>query len=258
MRVEQLGDGRPEVAVVGAIHGDEPSGARAIARILIESPAVEWPVRFVIANQEALDRRIRYVDADLNRAFEGDGDPSDHEYGLAQRLADELAGCTVLSIHSTQSHPGPFGIVPADSPAEGDLARRLPIEALVEVEEEEGRPFAIEAAELIEVEAGYQKSPAAAANAYRLLRGFLEATGVLAGTREFQEVSTYRLGDPIEKPQAERYQVYAENFTRVERGEVYAAADGRELRAEESFYPVLFSSHGYSDIFGYAGQLIEA
>jgi hypothetical protein len=93
--------------------------------------------------------------------------------------------------------------VAADSPVRGDLARRLPIEALVEVEEEEGRPFAIEAAELIEVEAGYQKSPAAAANAYRLARAFLEATGVLAGTREPREVTTFGLGDPIAKPRAE-------------------------------------------------------
>jgi predicted deacylase len=257
MRIEQVGEGTPDVAVVGAIHGDEPCGARAIARLLIESPAVERPVTFVIANQEALDRGVRYVDADLNRAFEGDGDPTDHEYGLARRLAEELAGCTVLSIHSTQSHPGPFGIVAADSPTRGDLARRLPIEALVEVEEEEGRPFAIEAAELIEVEAGYQKSPGAAANAYRLARAFLEATGVLGGTRESREVPTFDLGDPIEKPRAERYEVFAENFTRVERGEVYAAADERELRAEEPFYPVLCSARGYPDIFGYAGQLIE-
>jgi len=257
MRVAQLGEGHPDVAVVGSIHGDEPCGARAIERLLIEEPPLERPVTFVIANEEALDRGVRYVDADLNRAFEDGGDPRDHEYGLARRLAEEIAGCTVLSIHSTQSHPDPFGIVNADDEGAGNIVRRLPIEALVEVAENEGRPFAIEAAELMEVEAGYQQSPRASANAYRTARAFLEATGALPGRREHREVPTFTLGDPIEKPTAERYQVFAENFDRVEPGEVFAAADERELRADTPFYPVLFSANGYRDIFGYAGQLVE-
>jgi len=258
MRVTQLGDGRPEIAVVGAIHGDEPCGARAIERILIEKPLLEKPVTFVVANEKALDRGVRYVDADLNRAFEDGGDPRDHEYGLARRLAEVLAGCTVLSIHSTQSHPEPFGIINAEADAAADIVRSLPIEALVEVTENEGRPFAIEAAELMEVEAGYQKSPRASANAYRVTRAFLEATGALPGAREPREVPTFSLGDPIAKPAATRYEVFAENFARVEAGEVFAAADEHELRADTPFYPVLFSANGYRDIFGYTGQRADA
>ena len=257
MRVVHLGGDRPEIAVVGAIHGDEPCGARAIERLLIEKPDLQKPVAFVIANEKALDRGVRYVDADLNRAFEDGGDPRNHEYGLARRLAEELAGCTVLSIHSTQSHPESFGIVNAGAEGAGAIVRRLPIEALVEVTENEGRPFAIEAADLMEVEAGYQRSPRASANAYRAVRAFLRATGALPGKRERREVPTFSLGDPIEKPAAKRYEVFAETFARVEAGEVFAAADDRELRAETPFYPVLFSANGYRDIFGYTGQRID-
>jgi succinylglutamate desuccinylase len=257
MRVAHLGGSRPEVAVVGSIHGDEPCGARAIERLLIEKPSVEKPVKLVVANEEALDRGVRYVDADLNRAFEDGGDPRDHEYGLARRLAEELAGCTVLSIHSTQSHPRPFGIVTADAVGGGESVRGLPSEALVEVTESEGRPFVIEAADLMEVEAGYQQSPRASANAYRAARAFLEATGVLPGQRTPSEVPTFRLGDAIEKPAATRYEAFAKNFARVEAGEVFAVADERELRAENPFYPVLFSAHGYRDIFGYTGQRVD-
>jgi predicted deacylase len=254
MRVAQLGGNRPEVAVVGSIHGDEPCGARAIERLLIEKPTVEKPVKLVIANEKALDRGVRYVDDDLNRAFEDGGDPRDHEYGLARRLAEELAGCTVLSIHSTQSHPQPFGIVNAEETDGAEIVRRLPIEALVEVTEHEGRPFAIEAADLMEVEAGYQQSPRASANAYRAARAFLETTGVLPGRRDPSDVPIFRLGDPIEKPAASRYEVFVENFDRVDAGEVFATADDRKFRAEDPFYPVLFSAHGYQDIFGYTGQ----
>jgi predicted deacylase len=257
MQVAQLGGGHPEVAIVGSIHGDEPCGARAIERLLIEKPAVEKPVKLVVANEKALHRGVRYVDADLNRAFEDGGDPRDHEYGLARRLAEELAGCTVLSIHSTQSHSRPFGIVNADADRAGGIVRCLPIEALVEVAESEGRPFVIEAADLMEVEAGYQQSPQASANAYRAARAFLQTTGVLPGERTPGEPATFRLGDPVEKPAATRYEVFADNFARVEAGEAFAAADERELRAENPFYPVLFSANGYRDIFGYTGQRVD-
>ena len=42
MRVETLGEGEPEVAVVGAIHGDEPCGATAVEAVLETDPDVEW------------------------------------------------------------------------------------------------------------------------------------------------------------------------------------------------------------------------
>lgn len=257
MRVTQLGRGTPSVAVVGAIHGDEPCGARAIERVLIEDPDVRRPVKFVVANERALEGGVRYIDADLNRAFKPGGDPRDHEHGLAHRLAEELAGCTVLSLHATQSHSEPFAIVNDIDPAIKDLIHWLPIEALVTVSALEGRPFAIEDASLIEVEAGYQQSAAASQRAYRTVKAFLRATNVLPGTESLRTVPTFKLGVPVEKPPAETYDVFVENFRRVSRGEVYARADNRELQAEMPFYPILFSADGYRDIFGYAGELIE-
>lgn len=257
MRVTQLGTGAPVVAVVGAIHGDEPCGARAIERLRLEAPDVDRPVKLIVANERALERGVRYVDTDLNRSFDDDGDPADHEYRLARRLADELSGCTALSIHSTQSHPEPFGIVNGAGADVADVIRRLPIEALVTVRDPEGRPFAIEAAQLLEIEAGRQQSPAASRNAYRATRAFLQAMDVLSGEPPRREVPTFGLGDPIEKPPASEYTVCAENFSRVAQGDVFARADDRELRAAASFYPVLFSAGGYSDIFGYAGERID-
>jgi len=69
MRVETLGEGEPEVAVVGGIHGDEPCGPRAIEAFLRDPPPVERPVEFIVANEEALARNLRYVEEDLNRAI---------------------------------------------------------------------------------------------------------------------------------------------------------------------------------------------
>ncbi|MUW15030.1 succinylglutamate desuccinylase [Halorubrum sp. CBA1125] len=263
MDVHDLGDGEPEVAVVGAIHGDEPCGARAVERLLDADPAVERAVRLVLANEAALDAGERFLDADLNRAFPGDADADAHETRLAAEVLAAIEGCTTLAIHSTQSYAGPFAVVDSMDEVARAVAPHLPVDAVIQTDAfTEGR--LIEHPHTIEVEAGLQGSAEAADNAYWLTRAFLAATGVLpapgadgvvdAGGREAVEV--FRLRDRIPKPAAETYEVFARNFERVAAGERFAAADGDAIRADEPFYPVLLSPYGYRDQFGYVADRV--
>lgn len=254
MRVAQLGKGDPSLAIVGGIHGDEPCGVRAIERILADQPAVTRPVKLVVANEEALDRGVRYVDADLNRAFDADAPSDAHERHLADRLRTEIEGTTTLSIHSTQSYHNPFAITSGAGLEIEAIVPRLSVDAIVNAGPAvNGRIFEA-AANIIEVEAGHQGSEAAAENAYRLSREFMTAAGALPGDTVPKEVPLFELGSPIEKPEASAYEVFAENFTRVDRGDPIAAADDHRVVAEESFWPVLLSAYGYRDIFGYQSQ----
>ncbi len=268
MDIIELGEGRPEVAVVGAIHGDEPCGARAIDRLIREGPSVERPIKLIIANEEALAENERYLDEDLNRAFPGDPNADTHEGRLAHRVQSELTGCTTLAIHSTQSYAGPFVVVDSMDEVARGIAPHLPVDSIIQTDEfTEGR--LIEHPHTLEVEAGIQGSDTAADNAYQLVRAFLAATGALAmpgmgaestagvidlGTRE--KVDVFRLRDRIPKPPAEEYEGFANNFRRVEDGERFAAADGDPLVAEEPFYPVLLSAYGYVDQFGYVADKV--
>ncbi|MGM0398972.1 MAG: succinylglutamate desuccinylase [Halobacteriota archaeon] len=254
MRVAQLGAGQPEVAVVGSIHGDEPCGATAIERLIEDDPPVRKPVKLIIANDEALERDVRYVDADLNRSFDDDVPDDALERGLAEQLATELRGTTALSIHSTQSYPYPFAISAGIEEHVRAIAPKLSVRALVDTgSPNEGRVFETDA-DIIEVEAGLQKSDAAAENAYRLVREFLTATRVLPGETTSKELPLYQMGEPIEKPEAAAYEVFAENFSRVEADEPFASADGVRISDPTPFYPVLLSAYGYEDIFGYRGE----
>jgi len=253
MRTYTLGDGPPEVAVVGGIHGDEPCGVRAVERLVADDPPVERSVKLVVANERAVDADTRYVDTDLNRAFDDDAEAG-HEARLARGLAAEIRGMTTLSLHSTRSYADPIGIVNGTTGRAGDIVSRLPVDAVVDVSGPEGRPFAIEATPLVEAECGLQGSDEAADNAERLVRAFLAATGALPPAPEPRRLPAFRLGDSISKPPAERYEVHADNFRRVEPGEAYASADGCSLVADEPFYPVLFSAEGYEDIFGYVAE----
>ncbi|WP_135820795.1 M14 family metallopeptidase [Halostella litorea] len=255
MRVEQRGEGTPEVAVVAGVHGDEPCGVRAVERLLDEPLTVDEPVKFVVANEEAIERGERYVDTDLNRAFPGDPDSDEHERRLAAALSEEIEGCLTLAIHSTQSYAEPFAVVDGID----DLAREIPpqlsVTALVETSEYiEGRIFV--ATDAVEIEAGLQGSAQAEENALRVTREFLTATGVLPGETVRREVPVYKLVRAIDKRPASKYEVYAENFERVPAGTPFAAVDGESVTAETDFYPVLLSAHGYSSVFGYAAERV--
>jgi succinylglutamate desuccinylase len=260
MRIEQLGEGTPEIAVVASIHGDEPCGVRAVERILAESPAVERPVKFIVANEAALEQGTRYVEKDLNRAFPGDPDADTHEGRLAADLAREIRDCTTLSLHSTQSYAEPFALVDTVDAVARSVCPYLPVSVVVETEaQSEGR--LIEYPHIVEVECGLQGSDEAAENAYELICGFLRATGALADDEPVAgddrgDVIVYRLGKPIPKEAADTYEVFAENFEQVPAGEAFAAADDRELIADEAFVPVLLSPYGYEDVFGYQAERV--
>ncbi|WP_411966770.1 succinylglutamate desuccinylase/aspartoacylase family protein [Haloferax sp. YSSS75] len=279
MRIYELGDGTPEVSVVGSIHGDEPCGARAIERFVAEDPDVERPVKLIIANEEALEEDVRYLDEDLNRAFPGDPHADSHERRLAHDLGREVHRTTAFSLHSTQSYAEPFAIVDTVDAISRSILPRLPVDVAVETNNfAEGR--LIEHAHTIEVEAGLQKSEEAAENAYWLIRAFLTATNVLpapvvAGdggndtvesqttddrlklaAPEEDSLEVFKLLERLPKPEANEYEVLATNFEPVERGALFARADDELFEADDDFYPVLLSAYGYSDIFGYAGERV--
>jgi len=256
--VEQLGTGDPEIAVVGGIHGDEPCGEHAVRTLLDERPAVQRPVKFVLANELARDRNERYVEADLNRAFPGDPDAPTHEGRLAAAVAEELRGCTVLGLHSTQSYEGMFALVDEIGPTARSVCPHLSIDAVVETTgANEGRIYSV-IPEAIEVECGFQGSAQAAENAVQVTREFLAATGVLpeeGGPRQ-TDLPVFRLRGPIPKRAADTYDVYVSNFEEVTAGEVFAAVGEENVVAEEPFHPVLLSSDGYEDVFGYRAERV--
>jgi predicted deacylase len=256
MRVREFGDD-PEVAVVAGIHGDEPCGPDAVEALLDDRPTFDRPVKFVVANEEALERGVRYLDDDLNRAFPGDADAESHERRLARRLLAELDGCTTLALHSTQSYAHPFALVDTVGPTAAAVCARLPIDAVVETALYAGGRL-IDYQGVIEVECGLQWSAAAAENATDIVRSFLSVTGVLPdeSTADGGDAPVFRLTGRVSKAPANDYDVFVENFERVEPGVPFASADGEERVAEEAFYPILMSAEGYEDVFGYAGERV--
>jgi len=255
MRVEQLGDGDPEIAVLAAVHGDEPCGVHALETLLSADPELQRPMKAVIVNERALARGVRYTEDDLNRVFPGDPDADSHERRLAHEIYQEVRGLTTFSMHSTQSYDEPFAVVSEAGALAESICPYLSVDAVVEAAGFTGGRL-VEYADVIEVECGLQGTARAAENAVALLEEFLAAVGALPEEREDpREVPVFRMSRMVPKRPAEEYAVFAANFERVSSGEAFAAVDGEKLVADEPFYPVLMSPYGYENEFGYAGEL---
>ncbi|RMH15302.1 MAG: aspartoacylase, partial [Gemmatimonadetes bacterium] len=148
----------PTLVAVGGVHGNEPSGVRAIGRVLdaLAADPGRLTGTFVglAGNRRALDRGVRYVDRDLNRAWtvdrlaaltgEGPAGPvarttEDEEQAellqALRRIEREAAGPVyALDLHTTSGPGGLFTTV-SDTLANRDYALALPVPLIVGLEE---------------------------------------------------------------------------------------------------------------------------
>lgn len=252
MRVEKLGEGEPEYAVVGSVHGDEPCGKRSIERFLSEGWEVKKPVKFVIANEEALEKNERYLEADLNRVFPGDPESDKHEERLAAKINEEIRGLKMLDIHSTRSEPVPFVNFSCMDDEVLSMVKSTGVSRATYFPDSSGTTRTCTTGVILEV--GRQGTGRAAEMAYNILVNFLASEGVIDAEFERSNPEIFEYYGTVE---GEGYTFLAENFREVRKGEVYAEKDGEKLEAEENFYPVLMSTDGYRDKIGLKARKLD-
>jgi predicted deacylase len=253
MHVETLGDGHPEYTVIACVHGDETCGWHAFNRLKASDVSPTEPVKFVLANERAFKLGYRYCDVDLNRVMPGDASSEKHEERLAARLRRELQGTTVLDFHATESRGCPYAIVTGGDAASFDLARSTGLDRVVDVSMLGGG--VTRDVPGVAVECGYYDDEDAATMAHRVLLRFLAAEGVIDGAVSRSEPTVYEV---VGEAEGRGYTFTATNFQRVVAGEPFAKKNGTVRRAEDSFVPVLMSTHGYENRIGFKARRVEA
>jgi len=189
MEVTKLGEGEAEYVVVGSVHGDEPCGKQAIKRFIESGYDLQEPVKFIIANEEALEQDKRFLDVDLNRNFPGDSESNEHEERLAAKNNEGDKGKKVLDIHTTRSYPDPFATFTEINPTTHQLLQSSGVENAVLFPEESGTLH--EQTDGIVIEAGYQGTEQAIENAYYLIVNFLASEGVIEADFNRSEPDVY-------------------------------------------------------------------
>lgn len=251
MEVTKLGEGEAEYVIVGSVHGDEPCGKKAIKRFLESNYELNEPVKFIVANEEALEQNQRFLDTDLNRSFPGDSSSDNHEERLAAEIFKEIEGKKVVDIHTTRSYPDPFATFTDLNEATRKLLGSSGVDNAVLFPEESGTLH--EQTDGIVVETGYQGTEEAVDNAYDIIVNFLAAEGVIEEDFQRSDPDIYQYYETVDGD----WTFTAENFVKVVKGEIFGERENEKLEAEEDFYPVLMSTDGYEGKLGFKARKIE-
>lgn len=254
MKTEILGTGEPEVAVVGLVHGDEICGLRAINRLKskIRDGEIELqnPVKLVLANERAFERGERFIDSDLNRSFPGDKTSGKYEEKLAAKLVEQLEGLKLLDLHASESPKTPFGIISGMNEQSLEAARQTFMENVIEISFVDGGLIGeFEAATVVET--GLHNTEESAKKAYNVVINFLAANNVIDREYDVSDPDVYEVYDRAE---GSGFEFVAENFSPVEKGELFAKKPDERKEASEKFYPVLMSTDGYDDMIGFKAK----
>jgi succinylglutamate desuccinylase len=159
-RLGEAAPGAPTLIVVGGLHGNEPAGVEASRRVTAaledRRARLRGPVVFVAGNLQALARRRRFIDRDLNRAWtssrvqellasngsEPSGEPASAEDVEQRELLAVIDGALetadgpvfVLDLHTTSGTGGAFSTV-ADTLRNRAVALQLPVPLVLGLEE---------------------------------------------------------------------------------------------------------------------------
>lgn len=145
----------PTLIVVGSLHGNEPGGAMALAnlspKIAEISDLLKGRVYFIAGNTRALGKRVRFINADLNRHWtphnmSGSGFEElsttceGRELTEIDRILDTILSMAmdevfVLDLHSTSSEGISFATV-GDTLRNRDFAQQFPVPILLGIEEQ--------------------------------------------------------------------------------------------------------------------------
>ena len=117
------------ILFLAATHGDEGFTIHILKDLKREfSEKLHW----LVANEKALDRKVRFIDADLNRSAPGNPDSAQYEMRRASELIKMAKKYRfVIDLHGTTANSGIFVLIPNPTPKNIALAASLPVRNVV-------------------------------------------------------------------------------------------------------------------------------
>lgn len=254
--IKITGDGSPSVCVIGSIHGDEATGKKVVETIA-NFKLEKGKIITAIGNSEALRKRKRFIDADLNRCFPGKRN-GNHEERIAFRLSKILKKVDfVIDVHSTTTDVKDLVIVKKRN------KKVLKLLKLISPKRIAFMPKGIGDKSLINhCSAGvsFEYGPHGSMYTYRrclqdINRILFRLKMVKHDTkRKNFRTAYFQVCGTVKKPKGIKMRKNIKNFILVRKGEILGRVKNKPVVATENFYPVLFGEKAYKDIMGFKAK----
>lgn len=254
--IKVTGNGRPVVCVVGGVHGDERIGKKVIGSVRKIS-LMEGTLKTIIANPLALQKRKRFIDADLNRCF-----PGKQNGNYEERIAYDLSGHLkqadfVIDVHSTTTNVKDLAIIKMRN----NLVHNFNPKRVVLMPKGIGEGSLIN---YCHAGVSFEYGPHDSMYTYR--RSLQDINKVLYGLkmiknnprRKIFKTDYFKIYGTIKKPEGIKMRKSIENFMLIRKGETLGMLNNKPILAKENFYPVLFGPKAYKDIMGFKAKKIAS
>jgi len=258
-KIKKTGRGKPIVAIVGCVHGDEKIGKRIIDEI-DKVEISKGTVLTISANTKAVKCGKRYCDQDLNRSFPGKDD-GNHEERLAYNLKKVLKGCDyVIDIHSTVTDTESLIIMTKFNDSIHRLIKLFNPKRVVLMPKNIAKKSLIHHCKAgISFEYGRDKCEDTykkILNDISLIFNNLGVVEVVA-RKNYYKTEYYKALGVVEKKTGYIPNDKIRNFKLVKKGSVVLKKGGELIRADKDFYPMLFGKDAYENIFGFSAEKIR-
>lgn len=202
------------ILFIGATHGDEPIGVRALENI-----SSKREINWIIGNPKAYKQGQRFVEADLNRSAPGDASSELYEKRRAAKILEKSDDFeAIIDLHGTVSASGIFIIITNPTIENLDLATRLDVKRIViwpAITPDLKSPLSEFFPVGLEIECGPKNDPAVQRQLENVIATFLDESieSTLAEKEIYQVYGEVR--GPVDIPLEEfkEVEINAEKFT---------------------------------------------
>lgn len=219
-------------AVVVCLHGDELFGLEILDRLQNKIPVF-------VGNLEAIEKRVRYIDSDLNRVFPGDANGNYEEKRAVELLEKIKPYKYIVDIHSSSSDLELFGIITKPNDEKIELAKKLGLKKLVIMPEffASGKSLIDFADCGISLEIG----------PHEVKKNIDEIVDAITNSPDSQnELQMYEIAKGIEGENIEDF--FIKNFQEVKKGDLIARSPEKEYYAEDDFIALFVGEKAYKGL----------
>lgn len=257
--VTTIGEGKPSIAIVGCVHGNELVGKKVIGK-LKKIKLKKGSLSLIIANTKAVKAKKRGLKKDLNRIFPGKKN-GDYEERLAYDLALFLKDFDyVVDVHGTSSNIDSLIITTKLNKETKKLLKATPVKKTVLVSKSffnNGTLMSVPKAGIV-LEYGPDKLAKDYSKALRDVRGILRNLGFIAGAKKNSgQKDFYYIEKSYVVPTGFKPVASLQDFKKINKGDVIGYFKKREVKSKLSFYPVFVGKGSYDKTIALIGQKIK-
>ena len=226
------------IAIIICLHGDELFGLEVMDKLDENIPVF-------IGNPKAIQKKVRYIDIDLNRAFPGKKD-GNYEERRAFYLMNKLKKFKhVIDIHSSSSNLELFGILTEPNKEKLQLAKKLGLKKIVLMSEKlaNGNSLIDNHDCAISLEIGPHEKKENVDEVIKIINN-------PSNHKDDYKSKMFKVFDIIKGNETK---LFIKNFQEVKKGELIT----KDMKAEFDFIPVFVGEKAYKNIICLAAKLYK-